>query len=89
MFNLIKDRFRSISLPIAKRLEENVMAAMKSGSANTYDMARELSKSNNKPFKANEKSLYRFLKNEKIQLDDEWQRNMSISYLVYWRKEKL
>jgi hypothetical protein len=74
MFGLISDRFNSISLPIAKRLEENVISVMKSGSINTYDMARELSKSNNKSFKTNETLLRRFLQNKNIQIDDEWWR---------------
>jgi hypothetical protein len=74
MFGLIADRFRSISLPIAKRLEENVIAVMKSGGVNTYDMVRELSKSNNKSFKTNEMLLRRFLQNKNMQIDDEWWR---------------
>ncbi|MDR1495171.1 MAG: hypothetical protein LBI29_04035 [Rickettsiales bacterium] len=75
MLGLIVNRFRSISLPIAKRLEENVITTVKSGSANTYDIVRELSKSNSKSFKT--KEMLRpidFCGTRYIQLGDRWWR---------------
>jgi hypothetical protein len=74
MFGLIKDRFSSINKIVAKHLEENILATMKCANSDTYEIIRTLCKDNNKSFKTNEMSFYRFLQDSKMQIDDTWWR---------------
>lgn len=53
-----------------KNFSEIITAMLSSSSSNTAKIAIEMSKLNNKSFKTNDIALYRFLKNEKIQIDE-------------------
>lgn len=53
-----------------KNFSEIITAMLSSSSSNTAKIAVEMSKLNNKSFKTNDIALYRFLKNEKFQVDE-------------------
>lgn len=53
-----------------KNFSEIITAMLSSSSSNTARIATEMSKLNNKSFKTNDIALYRFLKNEKFQIDE-------------------
>jgi len=53
-----------------KNFSEIITAMLSCSSSNTAKIATEMSKLNNKSFKTNDIALYRFLKNEKFQIDE-------------------
>jgi hypothetical protein len=53
-----------------KNFSEIITSMLSSSSSNTAKIAIEMSKLNNKSFKTNDIALYRFLKNEKFQIDE-------------------
>lgn len=53
-----------------RNFSEIITAMLSSSSSNTAKIAMEMSKLNNKSFKTNDIALYRFLKNDKFQIDE-------------------
>ena len=81
MIDIIQEYFSKKGKKFCHHLTENVKALMKSGAANTYSMARELSKMNGKSFKTNEMAVYRFLQDDKFQIDDKfWRCHINIIF---------
>lgn len=75
MKELINHYFSDFGKVLPKRLGSITTAIMQCGSANTYQIARQLSKENNKSFKANDMAVYRLLQSKDFQIDD-----------TFWRK---
>jgi hypothetical protein len=74
MIECLKDYFENKGKIFCKHLQNNVGAIMQCGQANTYSIARQLSKTNGKTFKANEMAIYRFLQDNDFQIDDSFWR---------------
>ena len=74
MIEHLQDYFGAKGSKFCKHLQSNVTAIMQCGKANTYSMARQLSKTNNKTFKTNEMAVYRFLQDDQFQIDDSFWR---------------
>jgi hypothetical protein len=54
---------------------------MRCGSANTYQIARQLSKENNKSFKTNDMAVYRLLQSKDFQIDDSfWRKHVKLIF---------
>lgn len=70
MKGLISQYFSFCDKKFCTHFEQNVTALMRAGSANTYDISRQLCEMNQKSFKTNEMALYRFLQNKTFQIDD-------------------
>jgi ABC-type uncharacterized transport system YnjBCD substrate-binding protein len=76
MKELINQYFTGFGKVFPKRLGVITPAIMQCGSANTYQIARQLSKENNKSFKTNDMSVYRLLQSKDFQIDDSFGVNM-------------
>ena len=74
MHTLITRHFEKQGSLFCKHLSEYTRALMQCGEANTYGIARQLSKNNNKSFDTNEMKIVRFLQNDKFQIDDKFWR---------------
>jgi hypothetical protein len=81
MKELINQYFGSFGKVFPKRLGNIITAIMQCGSANTYQIARQLSKENNKSFKANDMAVYRLLQSKNFQIDDSfWRKHMKLIF---------
>lgn len=74
MIECLREYFANKGKIFCNHLQSNVSAIMQCGKANTYSIARQLSKSNGKTFKTNEMSVYRFLQDDDFQIDDSFWR---------------
>lgn len=74
MIEFFKDCFAKQGKIFCKHLQNNITAIMQCGEANTYSIARQLSKTNGKSFKTNEMAIYRFLQDKDFQIDDSFWR---------------
>ena len=74
MIEHLKEYFGNKGKIFCRHLQNKVSAIMQCGEANTYSIARQLSKTNGKTFKANEMSIYRFLQDDNFQIDDSFWR---------------
>jgi len=81
MKELINQYFSSFGKVLPKRLGNITTAIMQCGSANTYQIARQLSKENNKSFKANDMAVYRLLQSKDFQIDDSfWRKHVKLIF---------
>lgn len=89
MIEYIKEYFSNKGDKFCKHMQDYATAIMQCGKANTYSMARQLSKTNGKTFKTNEMALYRFLQNEEFQIDDGFWRNHIALLFQFMQKNKI
>ena len=87
MKELINQYFSDFGKVLPKRLANITTAIMRCGSANTYQIARQLSNENNKSFKTNDMAVYRLLQSKDFQIDDSfWRKHVKLIFSLLEEK---